>query len=68
MESCLLEENYDFIVVGMRASGAVILRYLSDAGFKVLGIESGNNFDNNPLIYNSTVAPELEDSYLYKFF
>jgi choline dehydrogenase len=62
------EDVYDFIVVGMGAAGAVVLRYLSDAGFNVLGIEAGNNVDNDPLIYNSTNAPELEELYLYKFF
>lgn len=50
------------------APGAVVLRNLSDAGLKVLGIEAGGNHDADPLILDSLNAPILEEEYTWKFF
>jgi choline dehydrogenase len=57
----------DFLVIGMGAGGALVLRMLSDAKFDVLGLEAGRNYDSDPLIYDSTNAPILERDYSWKF-
>src|SRR5437868_3624815 len=64
-ESCY---KADFIVVGMGAAGALVLRLLSDKGFSVIGIEAGGNYDNDPLILKSTNSRDLEGNYTWKFF
>lgn len=58
----------DFIVVGMGAAGAVVTRMLADAGFSVIGVEAGVNYDSDPLILDSTNAGVLEEEYTWKFF
>lgn len=58
----------DFIVVGMGAAGAVVMRTLADAKFNVIGIEAGGNFDNDPLILDSTQSGRLEGEFTWKFF
>lgn len=58
----------DFIVVGMGAAGAVVMRMLSDTGFNVIGIEAGINADTDPLILDSTNSSLLEEDYTWKFF
>ena len=62
-----MEDYYDYIVVGMGAGGATVLRMLSDAGYSVLGIEAGGNHDKDPLILDSVNAPLLEPLYTYKY-
>lgn len=62
------KRNYDFIVVGMGAAGATILRYLFDAGFSVLGIEAGINFDDQVPISDPTYAGTLEAQYGPNYF
>lgn len=49
----------DFVVVGLGAGGAVVMRKLVDAGFHVIGLEAGDNRDADPLILNSLNAPTL---------
>jgi choline dehydrogenase len=66
--SCCKKANYDFIVVGMGASGATILRYLYDAGFSVLGIEAGGNYNHEVPISNPTYAGTLEAQYGPNYF
>jgi len=61
------DEKTDFIVVGLGAAGAVVTRMLANKNFNVIGIEAGENYDNNPLILDSTVAPDMEGSYTWKF-
>ncbi|AYV77138.1 MAG: GMC family oxidoreductase [Barrevirus sp.] len=60
--------KYDFIIVGMGAAGATLLRMLSDARFSVLGIEGGGNHDSDPLILESPNAGMLEMNYTWKYF
>lgn len=64
--NCIAEA--EFVVVGMGAGGAAALRTLHDAGFNVIGIEAGGNYDDDPLIKQSPNAPLLEEQYGYKFF
>lgn len=61
-------KSADFVIVGMGAAGAVVTRMLVDAGFSVIGIEAGVNYDSDPLILDSTNAGELEEEYTWKFF
>lgn len=62
------EFRADFIIVGLGAAGAVVLRMLSDKGYNVIGIEAGGNHDNDPLIFDSQNALSLESAYTWKFF
>ena len=62
------DETTDFVVVGMGAAGALVMRMLVDAGLHVIGLEAGGNYDDDPLILNSIYAPELEEQYTWKFF
>jgi len=57
----------DFLVVGMGAGGALVMRRLKDAGLKVMAVEAGGNYDNDPLIYDSANAGLLEPEYSWKF-
>ena len=52
----------------MGAAGAVTMRTLVDAGFKVIGIEAGGNHDTDPLILDSLNAFSLGSSYIWKYF
>jgi choline dehydrogenase len=58
--------KYDYIIVGVGTAGAVLVNKLSKH-YRVLGLESGKNYDANPLIRDSAVANSLE-AYLWKFF
>ena len=58
----------DFVVIGMGAGGALVLRMLKDAGFSAIGLESGVNYDKDPLISESTNAGIIEEQYGWKFF
>lgn len=61
--------TYDYIIVGVGTAGAVFAKLLSDdKKTRVLGLESGINYDNNPLIKDSSEANSLDMSYHYKFF
>lgn len=60
--------DYDFIVIGMGAAGATLLRTLSDAGFSVIGIEAGINCDDDPVIQDPMYAGMLEEEYTWKYF
>lgn len=59
--------TYDYIVVGVGTAGAVMVHMLSKQ-YKVLGIESGRNYDHNPEILDSSQASMLDSKYLWKFF
>ncbi|XP_077968049.1 oxygen-dependent choline dehydrogenase-like [Styela clava] len=56
-------EEYDFIVVGAGASGAVVARGLSDiTGMTVLLLEAGESDYNNPLVPSAIKYGKLQQS------
>lgn len=57
----------DFVVLGLGASGGLLLRMLKNAGFNAIGLESGVNHDNDPIISQSSNAMILVESYGWKF-
>ncbi|XP_039274437.2 glucose dehydrogenase [FAD, quinone]-like [Styela clava] len=58
-----VSEEYDFIVVGAGASGAVVARGLSDkTGMTVLLLEAGESDYNNPLVPSAIKYGELQQS------
>ena len=66
LENC--NKKADFIVVGTGAGGGIVIRELLNAGFSVIAVEAGGNYDADPLINDSTNAGELEENYTWKFF
>nr|XP_039274507.1 L-sorbose 1-dehydrogenase-like isoform X2 [Styela clava] len=58
-----VSEEYDFIVVGGGASGAVVARELSDkTGMTVLLLEAGDSDWSNPLVPSPTMFDMLQES------
>ncbi|XP_077968011.1 glucose dehydrogenase [FAD, quinone]-like [Styela clava] len=58
-----VSEEYDFIVVGAGASGAVVARGLSDkTGMTVLLLEAGDSDYNNPLVPSAMTYGMLQQS------
>ncbi|XP_039261754.2 L-sorbose 1-dehydrogenase-like isoform X1 [Styela clava] len=59
-----VSEEYDFIVVGAGASGAVVARGLSDkTGMTVLLLEAGDSDYNNPLVPSAIKYGKLQQSF-----
>lgn len=60
---------YDYIIIGVGTAGAVLTKLLTDDGYtSVLGLESGINYDNDPMIKDSGSANDLDMLYNYKYF
>jgi choline dehydrogenase len=63
------DATFDYIVVGMGASGATLAKLLSDDhSVSVAGLEAGNNHDSNPLIFKSKNALHLHGFFDPEFF
>ena len=59
------EEKYDYIICGLGSAGAIIASELAKKGFKVLGIERGENRNDDETVrdaFNSTV-PASKNKY-----
>jgi choline dehydrogenase len=60
---------FDYIVIGTGPAGAVIAKTLTDnKRTSVLVLEAGQNNDKAKPITDSTLAPELEESYFAQYF
>lgn len=59
--------SYDFIVVGMGAGGATILRTLAQRGFSVIGLEAGGNHDFDPDIVDPLEAGTMEEVHTWDY-
>jgi choline dehydrogenase len=61
--------TFDYIVIGTGPAGAVIAKTLTDdKKTSVLVLEAGQNNDSAKPIRDSTLAPELEESYFAQYF
>jgi choline dehydrogenase len=69
--SCQRDWDYsaEFVVIGTGAGGALITRMLSDAGFNVIALEAGPNYDRDPVITSSKnpLVPFRDFSYKYLY-